>query len=32
MVMEKRKHELLSNYMGKDLMKEQAKAKEMLNI
>jgi hypothetical protein len=33
MVVEKKKHdELLSKYMGEDLMEEQAKAKEMLNI
>jgi hypothetical protein len=32
MVVEKKKHELLSKYMGEDLMEEQAEAKEMLNI
>jgi hypothetical protein len=33
MVVEKKKHdELLSKYMGEDLMEEQVEAKEMLNI
>jgi hypothetical protein len=33
MVVEKKKHdELLSNYMGEDLMEEQVEAKSMLNI
>ena len=33
MVVEKKKHdELLSKYTGEDLMEEQAKAKEILNI
>jgi hypothetical protein len=32
MVVEKKKHELLSKYMSGDLMEEQVKAKEMLNI
>jgi hypothetical protein len=33
MVVEKKKHdELLSKYMGEDLMEEQAEAKAMLNI
>jgi hypothetical protein len=32
MVMEKKKHELLSKYMREDLMEEQANAKTMLNI
>jgi hypothetical protein len=32
-VVEKKKHdELLSKYMGEDLMEEQAEAKAMLNI
>jgi hypothetical protein len=33
MVVDKKKHdELLNKYTGEDLMEEQAKAKEMLNI
>jgi pre-mRNA-splicing factor ISY1 len=32
MVVEKKKHELLSKYMSEDLMEEQVKAKAMLNI
>jgi hypothetical protein len=32
MVVEKKKHELLSKYTGNDIIEEQAEAKEMLNI
>jgi hypothetical protein len=32
MVLEKKKHDLLSKYMGDDLMEEQTEAKEMINI
>jgi hypothetical protein len=32
MVLVKKKYELLSNYMGEDLMEENSKAKVMLNI
>jgi hypothetical protein len=32
MAVEKKKHELISKYMGEDLMEEYVKAKAMLNI
>jgi hypothetical protein len=33
MVVKKNKHDdLINNYMGEDIMEEQGKAKEMLNI
>jgi hypothetical protein len=32
MVVEKKKHEILSKYTSEDLMEERFKAKEMLNI